>query len=188
MYTFFSRLWARGQEELKPAGLRAQVRCGRRVKAGSAGKNCPGGSLSPFQSPARDPTATPCRVLAGQGAGRCPCRTAARGGGEPGTRTARASEFCVHAGPSAGEVLIPNRSGRRKVSAGPAPSDPARSAVSPRRGWKEMANSPATPTATPGDGEFPLRWRLAPPRTRKSPRPAGQGSLVKERQLGRWET
>lgn len=58
----------------------AQVRCGRRVKAGSAGKNCPGGSLSPFQSPARDPTATPCRVPAGQGAGRCPCRTAARGG------------------------------------------------------------------------------------------------------------
>lgn len=110
------------------------------------------------------------------------------GRGEPGTRTARASEFCVHAGPSAGEVLIPNRSGRRKVSAGPAPSDPARSAVSPRRGWKEMANSPATPTATPGDGEFPLRWRLAPPRTRKSPRPAGQGFLVKERQLGRWET
>lgn len=188
MYTFFSRLWARGQEELKPAGLRRRSAVGAASKRGARARTAPAAPCPPFSllpgtprplpaefRQAREPGDAHAALRPGAGASRAPAQRAPLSSASTRVRRRVRSSFRTGAG------------GGRSAQA-LLPRTPARSAVSPRRGWKEMANSPATPTATPGDGEFPLRWRLAPPRTRKSPRPAGQGFLVKERQLGRWET
>lgn len=48
-----------------------------------------------------------------------------------------------------------------------------------------MANAPATPAAAPGDGRVATAALRAPPRTRDSPRPAGQGLLVRKAPTGK---
>lgn len=172
-----------GQEELKPGGLQGGGALWVPRQSGEHEQEPPKWLPVPFSSPARDPTGHSLLSPSWAGSRAMPTPHCGRGRGRTGGRAARRSELCVHAGPSAGEVLTPNGGGgeegqRRPCFPGREPRTIEPSCPTAR--MEGNGESPATPTAAPGDGP-----RLAPPRTRKSLRPAGQGLLGKKAPTGK---
>lgn len=103
-----------GQEELKPGGLQGGGAPWVPRQSGEREQELPKWLPVPFSSPARDPTGHSLLSPSWARSRAMPTPHCGRGRGRTGGRAARRSELCVHAGPSAGEVLTPNGGGEEE--------------------------------------------------------------------------
>lgn len=121
MYTFFSRLWARGQEELKPAGLRRRSAVGAASKRGARARTAPAAPCPPFSllpgtprplpaefRQAREPGDAHAALWPGAGASRAPAQRAPLSSASTRVRRRVRSSFRTGAGGGrSAQALLP---------------------------------------------------------------------------------